>query len=175
MSSKILFTFVSSISSILTITVSTVFFIVLLRHIHRERDVSLLLIMNTYMSMIVFGCVVLSSTVNVLQADLFGMKNLTESELVGCRFRGFMIYETFGCFNMTFVLQAIFRLTRVIYAKYRFLQVCFVVLIIIIEYSIQILDIRIEYVFNLLSMDCILSYYTSVLFLAGTTFCILRE
>lgn len=124
MSGEILFTFVILISSSLIIIVAIVLLIVLLRYLHRQRDVSLLLITNTYISMIVFACVVLSTIVNVLQADLFGMKNLSQSELIGCRFRGLMIYETFGCFNMTFVLQAIYRLTRVIYAKHKFLQVC---------------------------------------------------
>lgn len=125
MSGTIIFTFVTLISSNLTIIVSIILFVAISKYLQRQRDVSLLLIANTYISMIVFASVVLSSIVNVLQADLSQTKNLTQTELIGCRFRGFMIYETFGCFNMTFVLQAVFRLTRVLYPKHKFLQVCY--------------------------------------------------
>ncbi len=66
---------------------------------------------------------VLSATISVLKADLYGIPTLTDNELTGCRFQGFLIYETFGCCYMSFVLQAIYRLTKVLYPKYKFLQV----------------------------------------------------
>jgi hypothetical protein len=59
-----------------------------------------------YAALIVFSVVLLSATINVLKADLYGFVDLTDNELIGCRFRGFLIYETFGCFYMSFVLQA---------------------------------------------------------------------
>jgi hypothetical protein len=123
MLSSVTFTFITLLSSSLTVLIALILLIILLVQLKQQRDVSLLFITNTYAAMIVFAVVVLSATVNVLDADLHGFTNLTESELTGCRFRGFLIYEAFGCFYMTFVLQALYRLIRVIYPRNRILQV----------------------------------------------------
>ncbi|CAF2807814.1 unnamed protein product [Rotaria sp. Silwood2] len=76
--------------------------------------------------MIVFSLVPLSATINVHKADLYGIASLTDQQLIECRFHGFLTFETFGCCYMTFVLQAFYRLTRVVYSKYRFLQLYFI-------------------------------------------------
>jgi hypothetical protein len=123
MLSNITFTFVTLFSSSLSIVIALILFIILVIHLRRQHDVSLLLVANTYAAMFAFSVVVLSATVNILKADLYGSTRLNENELTRCRFQGFLIYETFGCCYMSFVLQAIYRLTRVIYAKQRFLQV----------------------------------------------------
>jgi hypothetical protein len=123
MLSNVTFTFITLFSSILTILIALILLIILLFQLQQQRDVSLLLITNTYAGMIVFSVVLLSATINVFKADLYGFTDLTESELTGCRFQGFLLYETFGCFYMTFVLQALYSLIRVIYPRHRFLQV----------------------------------------------------
>lgn len=123
MASSILFTFITVFSSSFAIFIAIILLIILLIHLQKRQDVSILLVTNTYAVIIVFASVVLSANINVLKADLYGTHNLTDDELTGCRFRGFLIYETFGCCYMSFVLQAFYRLTRVIYAKHKFLQV----------------------------------------------------
>ncbi|CAF3394255.1 unnamed protein product [Rotaria sp. Silwood2] len=65
---------------------------------------------------------ILSQTINALKADLYGTYNLTDKQPIGCQVLGFLTYETFGCLYMTFVLQAFYRLTRIVYNKHRFLQ-----------------------------------------------------
>ncbi|CAF3534359.1 unnamed protein product, partial [Rotaria sp. Silwood2] len=78
---------------------------------------------NTYAAMLVFSLMILSQTTNAVKADLFGSDSLiVDKQSNGCRLLGFFTYETFGCFYMTFVLQAFYRLTRVVYSKHRFLQ-----------------------------------------------------
>ena len=123
MLSSITFTFITLFSSSLTILIALIVFIILSFHLRQQRDVALLLVANTYAAMLVFSVVVLSISIGVLKADLNGFSNHTGSELTACRFQGFLTYQAFGCFYMTFVLQAFYRLTRVIYAKHKFLQV----------------------------------------------------
>lgn len=123
MLSNITFTLITLISSSLTILIAVILLILLFIYLRKKQDVPLLLITNTYTAMIGFSIFVLSANINVLKADLYGNINLTDNELIGCRFRGFLIYETFGCCYVSFVLQALYRLTRVIYARHRFLQV----------------------------------------------------
>ncbi|CAF2600772.1 unnamed protein product [Rotaria sp. Silwood2] len=72
--------------------------------------------------MVTFSLVILLETINVFKVDFYGTATLTDKELITCRFLGFLTYETFGCCYMTFVLQAFYRLTRVVYSKYKFLQ-----------------------------------------------------
>ncbi|UJR12848.1 hypothetical protein I4U23_017022 [Adineta vaga] len=59
-------------------------------------------------------------TVN--EKDLFGRDILTNHELTACQFQGFLIYERFGCCYLSFVLQAVFRLLKVLYPKRIFFQ-----------------------------------------------------
>ncbi|CAF4384217.1 unnamed protein product, partial [Rotaria sordida] len=64
----------------------------------------------------------LSETIIVLKTDLYGTVDLIDKQSIGCRFLGFLAYETFGCCYMSLVLQAFYRLIRVVYSKYKFLQ-----------------------------------------------------
>ncbi|CAF2503601.1 unnamed protein product [Rotaria sp. Silwood2] len=75
-------------------------------HLRKKKDVTILVVTNTYAAMIVFSFVLLSATINVLKEDLYGIASLTDQQLIGCRFQGFLTYETFGCYYMTFDLQA---------------------------------------------------------------------
>ncbi|CAF3904512.1 unnamed protein product [Rotaria sp. Silwood1] len=56
---------------------------------------------------------VLLQTINALKADLYETNTLIDKNSIACQVLGFFTYETFGCFYMTFVLQAFYRLTRV--------------------------------------------------------------
>ena len=131
MQASIAFTLVTLTGCIFTNLMTLAMIIILVRHLRRDRDVGLLLILNTYVIMFVFTVVLLSMTVNVLRADLYGVDVLNDLNMVGCRLQGFLLAETFGCYYMSFVLQALYRLIRVVYAKHKFLQVydsCFSVI-----------------------------------------------
>ena len=73
--------------------------------------------------MFAFSATLLSTTINVLRADLYGVAVLNDLNMTGCRFQGMLLFETFGCCNISFVLQAIYRFVRVIYARHKYLQV----------------------------------------------------
>ena len=118
------FTFTALLASSLTLVSTLAILVPMFLHLRRERDVALLLIFNTYLTVFAFSLVLLSTTVNVLRADLFGVAILSDLNTTGCRFQGLLLFETFGCCYLSFVLQAFYRLTRVIYPKRKFLQVC---------------------------------------------------
>ena len=124
MQPAIAFTYVTLLGSSLTLVITFVLLVLMFLHLRRERDVALLLTSNTYLTIFAFSAVLFSTTINVLRADLSGAAILDDLNMVGCHFQGFLLFETFGCCYMSFVLQAFYRLTRVIYPKLRFLQVC---------------------------------------------------
>ncbi|CAF4818589.1 unnamed protein product [Rotaria sp. Silwood1] len=59
-----------------------------------------------------------AQTLNALTVNLYG----TNKQLFECQLLGFLTYETGGCFYMSFVLQAFYRLIRVVYTKHKFLR-----------------------------------------------------
>ncbi|UJR19874.1 hypothetical protein I4U23_023007 [Adineta vaga] len=122
MLSSIAFTIVSVTSTSLTVLITLPIIIILSIHLRHERTAAILLPINTYVGILTFSIVFLSTNVNVLKGDLFGMAVLTGDELTKCQFQGFLIYERFGCCYLSFVLQAIYRLTRVLYPKRIFFQ-----------------------------------------------------
>ena len=124
MLSNIIFTCTTLISCILAILISITIFFILILHIKEKHDVPLLLTANTYIAMVVFSIVVLSENIFVLKMDLYGLTSISVKDWTGCGFLRFLTYERYGCFYMSFVLQALYRLTRVVYTKYKFLQVC---------------------------------------------------
>ena len=124
MSSRIAFTFITLVSCSFTVLIALTLVFIMIIHLRHKHDVSLLLVTNTYAAMGVFALMVLSTSINVAKADFYGNLTLTDEELIGCQFQGFLIYETFGCFYMSFVLQAFYRLTKVTCTKHKFLQVC---------------------------------------------------
>ncbi|CAF3200697.1 unnamed protein product [Rotaria sp. Silwood2] len=109
-------TFITLISSSLTILIAFTLFLILVIHLRQKHEVSVLLVANTYAAMIAYSVVILSETIIVLKEDLYGTTDLTDQQLIKCRFLGFLTYETFGCCYMTFVLQAFYRLTRVAFS-----------------------------------------------------------
>ena len=124
MQASIAFTLVTLTGCIITSLTALTLIIILVRHLRRDRDVGLLLILNTYVIMFVFTVVLLSTTTNVLRADLYGTAILDDLSTTGCHLQGFLLAETSGCCYMSFVLQALYRLIRVVYAKHKYLQVC---------------------------------------------------
>ena len=123
MQANIAFTIVTLIGSSLTLLVTLTLIVIIVRHLQQERDVSLLLILNTYVTILAFSVVLLSTTITVLRADLYGVEFLNNFDMSGCRLQGYLLYEIFCCCYMSFVLQALYRLIRVIHAKHRQLQV----------------------------------------------------
>ena len=123
MQASIAFTFVTVICTGITLAITLALIVIIGLHLQRDRDVSLLLIFNTYVTIAVFSLVLVTTRINVLRVDLYGVPALNDLDTTACRFHSFMLYETFCCCYMSFVLQAFYRLTRVIYAKYKFLQV----------------------------------------------------
>ncbi|CAF3239430.1 unnamed protein product [Rotaria sp. Silwood2] len=115
---NIILTFIILISSSLTTLIAFTLLFILVIHLSQKKDVALLLATNTYAAMIAFSLIFLSQALIALKADLYGI----DKKLIGCQVLGFLTYETFGCLYMTFVLQAFYRLTRVVYTKYKFLQ-----------------------------------------------------
>ena len=74
------FTFTALLASSLTLVSTLAILVPMFLHLRRERDVALLLIFNTYLTIFAFSLVLLSTTVNVLRADLFGEAILRRSE-----------------------------------------------------------------------------------------------
>jgi hypothetical protein len=123
MSAKIAFTLVNLISASLATLVTSVSIIILIMHLRRTRDVVLLLLTNTYVTMFLFSLLVILINAKVIQADLYGFAGLSDRELIACQVEGFLIFVTFGLCYISFLVQAFYRFTRVIYPKHRFLQV----------------------------------------------------
>ena len=123
MQASIAFTLVNLICSCLTLLFTSSLILVIALHLRRERDAPLLLILNTYLAMFAFSVVLLSTNINVLRADLYGVAVLNDLNMGGCRLQSFLLVGTCTCCNMSFVLQALYRFMRVIYAKHRLLQV----------------------------------------------------
>lgn len=120
---NIAFTFITLISAILAVVISLTLFIILILRLKRRKDVPILLAANTYAAMVIFSLVILSENTFVLRIDLYDSASLNSKYWMGCSFLGFFTYERYGCCYMTFVLQALHRLVRVVYTKYKFLQV----------------------------------------------------
>ena len=123
MQASIAFTFVTVICTSITLVITLTLIVIIGSSLRRDRDVSLLLIFNTYVTIAILSLVLVTTRINVLRADFDDAPVLNDLDTTACRFHGFMLYETFCCCYMSFVLQALYRLIRVIYAKYKFLQV----------------------------------------------------
>ena len=121
---SIAFTIITVTNTALTALIALFIIAILLIHLHYKRTVAMLLTTNTYVGIFVFCIVLLSTDIDVLKADIFGMDALNGKPLVACQFQGFLIYESFGCCYSSFVLQAFYRLLRVLYPRRLFLQVC---------------------------------------------------
>ena len=98
-------------------------FLILAVRLLKNRDVGLLLLANTYASIFAFSAMGLFVAVKVMKADIYGSTRPTTDEIVTCRLQSFFLYELFGCSYATFILQATYRLARVVYAKHKRLQV----------------------------------------------------
>jgi hypothetical protein len=116
MQPAVAFTCVTLLGSSLTLVTTLVILVLMFLHLRRERDVALLLTFNTYLTIFAFSLVLLSVAINVLRADLFGVAILGDLNMTGCHFQGFLLFETFGCCYMSFVLQAFYRLARLLLA-----------------------------------------------------------
>ena len=120
---SIAFTIISVTNTTLTALITLFIIIILLIHLHHKRTATIILTTNTYVGILAFSIVLLSTRIDVLKADVLGMSVLNDRPLVACQFQGFLLYERFGCCYSSFVLQAIYRLLRVLYPRRLFLQV----------------------------------------------------
>lgn len=124
MQCEIIFTFVTLISAALALLITSPLIIIMINHLRKNHDVVLLLMTNTYIIMFAHSLILLLVNINVLRADLFGSIVADISDSTACRFQGFFIYVTFGWCYLSFILQALYRFTRVLYAKRKIFQVC---------------------------------------------------
>ena len=121
----ILFTMISTICSSFALIITFCSIITFVVHLRNTRDVVVLHLTNTYVTIFMFSVVAMNIFIKVLRADLYGFNGLNQIELERCRIEGFMMFLSFGLCYMSFVLQAVHRLFRVIYPKHKFLQVCY--------------------------------------------------
>ena len=121
---NISFTIINLIGICFTILISSIVFVILINHLRRHQNVTLLLLANTYAAMFTFSIVLLVTHIDILIADIYGFSHSHFRQSTLCRLQGYLTYGTYGCCYMTFVLQAFYRLTRVAYFKYKFLKVC---------------------------------------------------
>lgn len=124
MGSEIIFTLISLVSTSLAILIIGPLIVVMLNHLRRKHDVVLLLVANTYMTMLAHSLILLPVYIHILRADLYGSDNTNISDSSECRLLGFLLFVTFGWCYMSFVVQAFYRFTRVLYPRRKFFQVC---------------------------------------------------
>lgn len=124
MAVEMIFTFITLISAGLTLFVIFPLIIILINYLRRQRDAVLLLMTNTYITMFANCLLVFVANIIVLRADLHGPINTGISDSNACHLLGFLMYVTFGWCYMSFVLQAFYRFTRVLYARRKIFQVC---------------------------------------------------
>ncbi|CAF1547636.1 unnamed protein product [Adineta ricciae] len=122
MLSSIAFTIISIASTSFTILITLPIIIILYIRLHRERVTVILLSTNTYMGLLTFSIILLSTNINVLRADLSETSLVNTGGLTACQLLGFLVYERFGCCYSSFVLQALSRLLKVLYPKGTILQ-----------------------------------------------------
>ncbi|CAF1363994.1 unnamed protein product [Adineta ricciae] len=159
-----LITLISSASALLvTFTLSLIIFI----HIRNTRDIGFLLMLNTYVAMFAFSFIIFFVHIHVLGADLYGLVGFNNTdELNTCRFQGFLIYTTFGCCCNSFVLQAFYRYTRIVYSKKRIFQsFTFYIVCILFQWMMDFLLVLPQYlwpgiIYTLYTLD----YYCGILY-----------
>ena len=124
MQSEIVFTLISLISAALALLITFPLIIIMINHLQQNRDVVLLLMANSYITMLTHCLLVLLVNINVLRADLCGPINANISDSTTCRVQGFLLHVTFSWCYGSFVLQAFYRFARVLYARRKVFQVC---------------------------------------------------
>lgn len=124
MTFAIIFTFITLIGASLALVVIIPLIVIMINHVRQKHDVVLLLMANTYIMMFAHCLLLVLVNANVLRADLYGpaITNINDSN--GCHLQGFFLYVTFGWLYTSLVLQALYRFTRVLYAKRKIFQVC---------------------------------------------------
>ncbi|CAF1077022.1 unnamed protein product [Adineta ricciae] len=119
---SVAFTLVTMISSGLALLITFMMLIMMFVYLRSNRDIAFLLMINTYIAMFVFSFLVFYVNIYVFKSDLYGFSDLDTSHLNTCLLQGFLIYVAFACCYMSFVLQAFYRFTRVVYPKQRIFQ-----------------------------------------------------
>jgi hypothetical protein len=97
--------------------------ILLLINLIRNRDVALLLLLNSYFTILLFCCVSIAVFSRVCRIYNYGITLMKDDELSPCRLEGFLIFLSGGLYHLSFFIQSMYRLLRIIYAKRKFLQV----------------------------------------------------
>lgn len=121
---SVAFTIISILSSSLALIVTFLSIIIFLIHLRHTRDVVILHLTNTYITIFLFSVVAMNIFIKVLRADLYGFDGLSDVELERCRMEGFLMFVSFGLCYLSFVLQAVYRLLRVIHPRHKLFQVC---------------------------------------------------
>lgn len=108
-----------------------------------KTNVPLILTCNTYVNAIVSSFIIVkgsSITVNAI------VQNLTTVESSYCYFYGYLVTFALGSVFYSLILQAIFRLCRVVFARYRILQSVKIFLIAIILQWIVVFLVNLPFI-----------------------------
>ncbi|CAF1359120.1 unnamed protein product [Adineta steineri] len=100
------------------------------------RTVSMILLCNSFLSEIIFACVMLSMVIFTLQNDI---KQISHQD-PHCIFRGYMSYAISAVRSHSYLLQSIYRYIKVVYPSQRFFQSAhFQILLICLTWIISII------------------------------------
>ena len=100
------------------------------------RTISMILLCNSFLSEIIFGCIMFSMAIFTLKNDL---KQIEYQDSL-CIFRGYLSYAISAVRSHSYLLQSIYRYITVIYPSHRFCQsTCFQILLICLTWIISII------------------------------------
>lgn len=120
---------------------------IILMSVRMKSNVACLLICNTYFNALLLSCIMLMMYLYNLLGNLSPEKSFND---LWCRIRGYLTHVCFCAFYHSFLLQAIFRLFRIVFYRHKFLQSCSICLLsIVIQWIVSFLLILPNfYIFN---------------------------
>ena len=118
-----IFTIVSLFEAITARSSTLISINILISKLRRNQDTVLLLLLHTYLTILLFASLTVIVNGRTLHYDIHGSISLTPADLHRCQIEGFLLFVLFGLSYLSFTIQAFYRFVRVIYHKYRFLQV----------------------------------------------------
>ena len=116
----IAFDIVDIIFFALSLLISVVLIVVIILHLKKNRrKVTMILICNSYIAIALVDCMMLIMAIYNFIGHLDSSRNFND---VWCRVRTYFIFIGYCGFYYSFLLQASFRLFRVVFYKQKFLQ-----------------------------------------------------
>ncbi|CAF1365716.1 unnamed protein product [Rotaria sp. Silwood1] len=87
-------------------------------HLRREEKITLILSANIYFYMNIYALVLVSGNIQTLLGDIYEKK----FDSSWCTFRGYLVPVSCCTLFLSFVIQAFFRLGRIVYSNNRWIQ-----------------------------------------------------